>query len=374
MILFITRKYPPSVGGMEQLSYHLTQNVDQRVATQVIKWGGRQIWLPLFIPFALVQALLILQIKPVTLIHLGDLVLAPLGLLLRLVARRPVVANAHGLDVIYPSKLYQALIPRCAKRLDFVICNSESTRLHCLSRGIEAKRTRVIPVGVEPETFETSLPDAEQLHWLSRWRLSPRPERLLLTVGRLVPRKGVVFFISEVLPKLIQRGWDLVYVVAGKGPELQAIEAAVRDQGVQESVRLLGQVSAEELRAVYAMADLFVMPNLSIEGDSEGFGIVTLEARMAGLRIVASALQGIVDSFDSANDGILVPPGNADALVEAVARLLETELTIEERQLRRHRTSTRYGWAHIADEYLSTFSEVQAQYHMENRVEKSQEQ
>lgn len=362
MILFITRKYPPSVGGMQQLSYHLTQTISRQVPMQIIKWGGSQKWLPLFIPYALVRALLALATRPITLIHIGDPVLAPLGLFLRFVAGQPVTVTAHGLDVIYPSRLYQAVVPACLRRLDLVICISESTRQECLVRGIEASHTKVIPVGVQPEAFEICLSEEEQGHWIGRWGLKSRPRHILLTVGRLVPRKGVLVFVSHVLPELVRRRDDWVYLVVGDGPDRGAVEAAVCEHRLDEVVRVLGQVPEEELQAAYAMADLFVMPNVAVENDSEGFGIVAVEARAAGLRVVASSLEGIVDSFVSADDGILVPPGELEALVRAIERALETELTLEERQLRRRRIATRYAWAHIADEYLAVFQTVRTQH------------
>lgn len=363
MVLFITRKYPPSVGGMQQLSYHLTQTISRRTPAHIIKWGRSQKWLPLFIPYALVRSLFILATQPVTLIHLSDLVLAPIGLLLRLVARRPVVANAHGLDVIYPNRIYQAVVPACARRLDFVICNSESTRQQCLARGIDTNRTGVIPPGVQPEAFKVTLPEAEQSYWANRWGLKPHPRHILLTVGRLVPRKGVSFFVSQVVPELARRRDDFVYLIVGDGSERDAIEARVRKQVLGHVVRVLGEVPAEELEAAYAMANLFVMPNIPVQDDSEGFGIVAVEARAAGLRVVASALEGIVDSFFSADDGILVPPGDAEALLQAIDQMMGTEVTHEERQLRRHRTVSRYSWTAVANQYLEVFDNVQREYH-----------
>jgi glycosyltransferase involved in cell wall biosynthesis len=126
----------------------MTTTVARHVPVQIVKWSKAQRWLPLFIPYALVRALLVLLTKPVELIHISDPVLAPLGLFLRFVGRRPVVVNAHGLDVVYPNRLYQAVIRACIRQLDFVICISEYTRQQCLARGVKAERTRVIPLGV----------------------------------------------------------------------------------------------------------------------------------------------------------------------------------------------------------------------------------
>lgn len=371
MILFITRKYPPSIGGMQQLSHNLIEAVGRQAPTRVIKWGGSQRWLPVFMVHALVRALWILATKQVGIIHIGDPVLSPLGVLLRAIGDQPVVVNAHGLDVAYPSRLYQTIIPACMRQLDFVICISEHTRQLCLARRIQPECTKVIPVGVNVDDFSFLLSEVERHHWTRVWGLRSPSERVLLTVGRLVPRKGITFLVSQVLPPLAEQLDNWVCLVVGDGPERDRIQAAVRHKGLEAKVRLLGQVSDEELRAAYAMASLFLMPNIPVYGDSEGFGLVTLEARAAGLPIVASSLEGIPDSFQAADDGMLVPPGDADSFVEAIHSVLEPGLTLEDRLRRREQIRARYGWSHIAEEYLAVFRDAEARYSQaENRGSK----
>jgi len=362
MILFITRKYPPSVGGMEQLSFYLTTGVADREPVRIIKWGGSQKWLPFFVIFAVVRALWLLATQPVDLIHMSDLVLAPVGWFLRLVGRRPVVANAHGLDVIYPNRLYQAIVLSCARRLDRVICNSEHTRRQCVKRGIAEAHTCVIPAGIAPEAFRISMSEPERSRWRARWGIADEPSHILLTVGRLVPRKGVYFFVTEVLPRLAKRRSDWAYLVIGDGPERQRIaEATWRDESIAQRVHLLGQVPDDELGAAYAAADLFVMPNVAVLGDSEGFGIVTLEARAAGLSVVASDVDGIADSFSTAEAGFLVPPGDAVAFVDAIERQMDVPLTPAARLDRSRQIAARYGWTRIIADYLDVFRSVRAQ-------------
>ena len=101
------------------------------------------------------------------------------------------------------------------------------------------------------------------------------------------------WLVTEVLPRLAERRADWIYLVVGEGPERQAIaEAATQDPRVAQRVHLLGQTSDDDLCMAYAAADLFVMPNVPVPGDSEGFGIVHLEARAAGLPVVAADIEG----------------------------------------------------------------------------------
>ncbi len=358
MILFITRKYPPSVGGMQNLSYRLTTEVSKQTAAQIISWGGSQQWLPIFIVWAFIRALAALMRNNVTLIHLSDPVLAPLGVMLRTLGRVPVIVNAHGLDVTYSHPLYQVIIPACLRHLDRVICISRYTREECIRRGVPAMGCVVIPLGIDVEDYKTALPDDERKAWLTSWGVSPLEQQVLLTVGRLVPRKGLARFASEVLPLLVAQRQDWVHLIIGDGPERGAIEAAVEAQGLSEHVKLLGCLNNEALRAAYALADLFVMPNVLTPGDPEGFGLVTLEARAAGVPIVAADLEGISEAIIEEEDGTLIKPADWPAFVPAINFWLDRGRTAADRERRRQQTQARFAWSRIVSQYLEVFQEV----------------
>lgn len=363
-VLFITRKYPPSVGGMQKLSCELTTGVGRQVESRTIHWGGSQRWLPLFLVQAFVQATLMLLSGDVTLIHLGDPVLAPLGVALRAIRRVPMVVTAHGLDVTYPNPLYQAVVLTCLRRLDRVICISRYTRDECARRGVPATQCVVIPPGIDVEEYMVALPDPEREAWLSSWGIRSSGRRILLTSGRLVPRKGVAPFVLEALPLLMAQRRDWVYLIAGEGPERRSIEAAVRARGLSQHVRLLGLLDDRALKAAYAITDVFVMPNVPIPGDPEGFGLVVLEARAAGVPVVASNLEGIGDAIGGEEDGALVEPGNWAAFVAAINRWLDLQEAIADREARRKRVEAQFSWAKIISQYLNVFQEVQSAYRL----------
>jgi glycosyltransferase involved in cell wall biosynthesis len=359
-ILFVTRKYPPSIGGMQLLSYYVTTTVAARVPAQLIKWKGEPLWLlPLFYPYAFFRALIVILFQPVDLIHIGDPVLAPLGVLLRLIGRVPVAINAHGLDVVYPNRIYQKIIPACLRELDLVICISQYTRQQCLVRGVPADRLCLIPVGVDPQSFVVTLPQDEAATWAQRWSLDLSSGHVLLSVGRLVPRKGVYFFVSQVLPDLIKQRTDWLYLIVGDGPDSARIAAAIEDYNLADHVRMLGKVTDEERLAAYAMADVFVMPNIPVKGDVEGFGIVTLEARAAGLAMIAASIEGVGgDSLVQEENILLVPPADVEAFLKAVDGVLKMDLSHEARLRRRQYVVARYAWTHIAEEYLVAFQDL----------------
>jgi phosphatidylinositol alpha-1,6-mannosyltransferase len=360
MILFVTRKHPPSVGGMQKLSYQLIQAISRRTATRVVAWGGSQVFLPVFLPYALLRATIILATRrDVSLIHLGDPVLAPLGVVLKRLFHLPVVVTVHGLDVTFPHPLYQMLIIPCLHRLDRLICISAAAREACWQRGIPPEQCTVVPLGIDEAAFHSPPPEEARRRLEARVGYPLGDRALLLTVGRLVERKGVAWFVASVLPRLVAVRPDILYLVVGEGPQRATIETAVQEKGLEEHVTLLGQVDEPTLRAAYAAAQVFVMPNLPVPGDMEGFGLVALEACAAGCCVVAADLEGIPDAIVPGQNGFLVPTGDIDAYVNTILPLLSDEQRRRalgrqaQRFVREH-----YSWQHVAEQYLAVFREV----------------
>jgi glycosyltransferase involved in cell wall biosynthesis len=320
-LLFITRKYPPAVGGMENVSYALSQELSRQVPTTVIAWGGSHVWLLYFLPKAFIQGLWQIHRRRITHVHLADGLLAPLGLALKVLSRRRVRVSItlHGLDITYRNPLYQVVVPRCLKRLDHIVCISGATQEECARRGIPLRKCAVVPWGVYPEQFRVHA-TSEDLARITGVPVAGR--KVLLTVGRLVKRKGVAWFVSEVLPGLPE---DYLYVVAGDGPERAAIEEAASARGVDGRVVLLGRVSDEDRKVLYNTADVFVMPNIPVPGDMEGFGIVALEASAAGLPVAGSDLEGIRTAVIPGQTGWLSPAQCVADLTAAIQQALAAD-------------------------------------------------
>jgi phosphatidylinositol alpha-1,6-mannosyltransferase len=183
----------------------------------------------------------------------------------------------------------------------------------------------------------------------------------------MVRRKGFEPFVSKVLPELFAVRQDWVCLIVGSGPERAVIESAVQDHGLAAHVRLTGELGDEALRAAYALAHVFVMPNVPVQGDMEGFGVVTLEARAAGLPIVAADLEGISEALGDPRDGVLVPSGDWSAFVQAILDCLDRTENPMEREERRQRIETRFAWGRIATEYMAVFDGVREEYERRRR-------
>jgi len=359
MILFITRKYPPSVGGMQKLSYGLISQMAKLTDVLVISWGRSQAFLPFFLPYAFVRAVWTLaRAGKVRLIHVGDPVLSPMGLTLKWLSGLPVATTVHGLDITFPHPLYRFLVPRCLRQFDLLVCISQRVREECLSIGVLPSRCCVIPPGVDADEEQPSR--AEARRWVEEFTgLSLEGIKILLSVGRLIKRKGVSNFIARTLPLIVAQEDHVRYLVVGRGPERRHIEEAIRKAGLESWVSLLGQLDERSLKIAYLAADLLVMPNVPVAGDLEGFGLVALEACGHGLPVVASNLEGIRDAVVPDRNGILVSHDDIGGQAGAILSLLaDVDERLELGRKGREYVKERYGWAEIAQRYLEAFTKI----------------
>src|SRR5256885_11993796 len=198
-LLFITRKYPPMIGGMEKLSYALAKEFSQQTDATLITWGKSQKFLPYFIPLAFFKSLFLISTKKIEHIHIGDGLLSPLGLLLKTIFGIKTTITIAGLDITFNFPGYQFIVPRCIAKLDKIVCISNSTLDECIKRGIPKEKCVVIPCGVYPEDFIVKANRQDLSKIINK---DVKQKKVIITVGRLVPRKGVYWFIDKVMPKL----------------------------------------------------------------------------------------------------------------------------------------------------------------------------
>jgi phosphatidyl-myo-inositol dimannoside synthase len=343
LILFITRNYPPKVGGLEIYSYQLIRQFEKTCTVFKITLSRSRRHLLWFLPFCLVKAVWLCRRQPIRCIHLCDGLLAPIGFILKHVTRTRVSVTVHGLDVTYGFPGYQRLIPVCLRRLDCIICVSRSTLEACTRRRIPAGMCQVIPNGIDPEMLE---PPADHNRLLcaaqERCGISLAGKKMLLTVGRLVPRKGIAWFVQYVMPEIPS---NVVYLIAGNGPETSRIRRVIRDLGLEGRVSLLGRISNGQRNALLERADVFVMPNIPTPGDMEGFGISAIEAGAAGVPVVASDLEGIRDAVIDGVTGYRVAPKDSAAFADRIVGM-----NLNRRRIRDTVRST-FNWAAIAERY-----------------------
>ena len=317
--VFFTRKYPPSIGGMETLAAGVWRSlVTARPRAHLIAHGGANSRLPLWFPVALARLWWLLQRGRVEVVLTGDALAHALVSPLARLYRVPLATMVMGLDVTYNNPLYRALVLPSLRRAPVVLAISAATAVEVVKAGVPSGQVAVLRLGVDaPSTTSAERAAArEQLHQ----RLGLDPDAItLLTLGRLVRRKGVRWFTDEVLPSLDP---GVHYLVAGDGPELDEVCSTAKAAGVAHRVHLLGRVEDELRELLLIGADLFVQPNIAVPGDMEGFGLVTIEAALRGTPVVAADLEGIKDAVVDGATGQLLPSADGPAWVARLTILI----------------------------------------------------
>jgi glycosyltransferase involved in cell wall biosynthesis len=346
-ILFISRAYPPVTGGIENQNYALSVWLNKVAQTETIANRHGKKFLPFFFPYATLQALC--RIHRYDVLLLGDGVLAPLGFIVKLLyPKKTVVSVVHGLDITYTNAFYQKFWVRTfLPALDGLIAVGHETIRQGVARGIPEAKFAFIPNGVDTEAhFKTHT--RQELETLLG--LSVENTVVLLTSGRLAKRKGVAWFIRNVIPKLPE---NTLYVVAGDGIDKNNIEQAVTETNSAHHVKLLGYVSDEVRDILFNTCDIFIQPNIRVAGDMEGFGISVIEAASCELPVIVSDLEGLKDAIHQNENGLLVEPENPEAFVKVITELVSDE---EKRHTLGKRarlyTKAHFEWDVIAQRYI----------------------
>ncbi len=324
---------------MERLNYHAFESLSDRYETMLLGPKGCGDY-ALGSPFTAVSTASSLryllrscfeacrlsrQWKP-------DLIIAGSGvtaLPARIAARcsgAATVTFVHGLDIIYPSHLYQIGFVPAICRSDRVIANSANTARLARSAGVLEKQIEILHPGVTLPRQPSELPPPQL-------GFNLQGKRVLLAVGRLIRRKGLPEFIRYALPEIVQSEPDLLFLVVGAASESSPLkkegietdlQQAIVETGMQGHVKLLGRLSDELLEQLFSIASLHIFPVLDLPGDVEGFGMVAIEAAAHGVPTIAFNSGGVPDAVKDGVTGYLVEPENYSAFSQAVIRGLNT--------------------------------------------------
>lgn len=344
-VLLITRNLPPLIGGMERLNLELIRALAAEFSVAVCGPRGAAEHLPdcrveevplrplrQFLLQSAHRARLLAREWQPQVVVAGSGLTAPAAWLAARVCAARTLAYVHGLDLIVRHPVYQALWLPAIRRMDAVIANSNATRETAVRRGIERARTDIIYCGAPPPLVAGTAMSEAEVHA----RLPSG--RFIVSVGRILRRKGLPEFVEQAFPRLRQRLPDLQLVVIGGeaeqalrggGGEMQRLREAASRQGLQDAIHVLGVVPTEVLVAALQRAQAFVFPVLDIPGDVEGFGAVALEAAASGCPTVAFAVGGVPDAVRDGVSGRLIEAGDYRGMVDAIEALIE--LPAEER-------------------------------------------
>ena len=261
-----------------------------------------------------------------------------------------------------------AIEDRIAAEADAIIaeCPQDEADL-CQLYNADPSKIRLIPCGFNPSEFEPmSKP-------LARVALGlPLNERILLQLGRMVPRKGVDTVIQglaslthehQTSAQLIVVGGDLQDSDVRVTAEISRLRAIATEMGVAEQVTFVGRQGREVLKYYYSAADVFITTPWY-----EPFGITPIEAMACGTPVIGANVGGIKFTVQDGETGYLVPPNNPAAIAERLAHLYQQPALLQRfRQAAIKRVNALFTWQTVATAMASLYEHVIAENQPEQR-------
>jgi len=245
-----------------------------------------------------------------------------IGLAARYLFRRPYLVYVHGEELAGTGAgLSERLKGLYLRQAAAVVAVSRFTRQTLIERfALAPERIACIPNGVDARRFGPR-PAAEAL--TRRYRLAGK--KVFVSVGRLIPRKGFDMTLRA-LPRVLEAEPLAHYLIVGEGPSRGPLERLAAELRLRDHVSFCGQVGDDELAEHYALGRVFVMANRRMpDGDTEGFGLVFLEANACGLPVIAGRAGGTGDAVSDGENGLVVDGTDIDAIAGAMLRLLRDE-------------------------------------------------
>ncbi|MCQ8105490.1 glycosyltransferase [Methylomonas sp. SURF-2] len=306
-------------------------------------------WLYLQLPFFLIAHffaswVLIRRLKP-TLIHAHWVI--PQGFIAILLGKLtgvPVILTAHGGDAF---ALQSSLLARIKH---WTIQNSSAwtsnTSATADAVGNDLPQPEIIPMGIDYQCFSSGQSVKK-----------PTDKFVLLFVGRLVEKKGVSDLLNafSLLPEALRDQTELWIV--GDGAERKTLETLTNSLKLTEKTIFFGRLPNQHLPDYYAAADLFIAPSVTdASGDTEGQGVMLLEAMSSGTAVISTMTGGIAEIITHGKNGLLVKPKQPEALKNAMEELLNNDRFRKALAESAKTTAQAYDWKQIGAKFAALYT------------------
>lgn len=254
--------------------------------------------------------------------------------------KKPYIVTGHGGDVTSLNKgILKKLKIRCLKKAGYITVVSKHLKNEVLKL-YDTPNIDVISMGCKTQNFgkQYAVPNY----------FNQGDQKVVLFVGRLAEKKGVTYLIEAM------KEVDAKLVIVGDGPLRKQLEEQAKEQG--DKIEFLGAKTHDELKTIYASADIFVAPSVTAkDGDQEGFGLVMLEAMASGLPVVATNSGGITDLIKDQQNGLLVEEKNVMQLSQKIKKLLLDEKTLNKCIDGANMIIREYGYLKLSKKYAEIF-------------------
>lgn len=221
--------------------------------------------------------------------------------------KKPYIVTGHGGDVTSLNKgIFKTLKIRCLKQAQHITVVSKHLENE-VRKLYDTENIDVISMGCKTENFgkQFAVPNY----------FGQGNQKVVLFVGRLAEKKGVTYLIEAM------KQVDAKLVIVGDGPLRESLEVQAKEQG--DKITFLGAKTHDELKTIYASADLFVAPSVTAkDGDQEGIPTAIMEAMASGLPVVASDSGGISELIKNGENGILVPEKDIPSLARIINEMI----------------------------------------------------
>lgn len=382
-ILFISHKYPPTIGGMEKQCFELIRGVEkEHEVCKVVFDATQENRVQFFFKLKKRVKKILREQSDIDIIHLNDGLMAYFGIWLQKYTSIPVVVTYHGLDIVFPNSIYQQKIIPKYHQFAGGICVSHATAEACIMRGFSSEKIHVVPNGVDSEIVDLEVNTNEILHeFREEYGIDLSEKKIIISLGRPVRRKGFSWFIESIVPhlnedvlyiivgpskqnfrvplwrKILPKKWlDEIDLFLGASSDEQRIFELLQEKKYKNCVLQTGALPYKKMMALLTLADIFVMPNIKVEGDAEGFGLVALEATLRKTPVLASGIEGITEAIKNEQNGYLLPSQNAEIWIEKIHKLLQNpELLAEKGEEFQQFTLENYSWGKMTKGYIEVF-------------------
>ena len=338
--LFITNDFPPKKGGVANYLANLCNNLpkdkvvvlapsfpcnefyDCKINYKIYRFIEKKCckvfpyWVKLIF-----EAKKIIKQEKVEQVFCGQpLPNGTIGLILNKFLKIPFVLSFHGMDILVGQKKWRKriLLRKIIKKAKTIITNSNFTKNKVSQFYKIPKKISVIYPTSNLE-FEENI-NIQDI--ATRYNLNGK--KVILSVGRLELRKGFDMMISA-MPQILKKVPNAIYLIIGTGKEKEYLSNLIDKLNLKNKVLILENISNDNLKKFFLACDVFSNPSRNIKGDVEGFGIVYLEANLAGKPVVAGKFGGENEAVINSKTGFLVNSKNINEIEEKVTALLLDE-------------------------------------------------
>ncbi len=256
------------------------------------------------------------------------------------------------LNTIYGAEVYLSLKYHISKIFSFITNQAEiniaiSKGTCKIARKAGVKKLSILPLGVNTDFF-TPLKSLKKKNGIK-----------IISIGRLVERKGFEYLLIA-FSNLYKKYKDIELDIVGIGPLNDKLKMLSIELGINKKVNFLGARSHKDIKFLFEKSDIFVLSSIvDSKGDTEGLGLVYLEAMASGLPVIGTKVGGIPDIIKNGFNGLLVKEKDVKELTFALEKLIKnSRLRNKLGQNGRKFVEENYSWKKIADEYLKSYRKV----------------